>query len=88
MDHDPDFVRLPYHGWDVCSRLTHVSLDGTVAAGALLYFEEACKCHLLSSQQFARGEEAIRAIEVKATRWIDQRETSATTSNDEPRLLP
>jgi hypothetical protein len=47
MDHDPDFIRLPYHGWD-----------------------------------------AIRAIEVKAMRWIDQRETSAKTGNDEPRLLP
>jgi hypothetical protein len=46
MDHDPDFVRLPYHGWD-----------------------------------------AIRAIEVKATRSTDQRGTSAKTSNDEPRLL-
>ena len=88
MDHDPDFVRLPYHGWEVRSRLTHVSFDGTVAAGAMLYFEEACKCHLMSSQQFARGDEALRAIEVKATHWIDQRETSAKTSHDEPALLP
>jgi hypothetical protein len=88
MDHDPDFVRLPYLGWEVRSRLTHASYDGTVAAGAMLYFEEACKCHLMSSQQFVHADEAIRAIEVKATHWIDQHETSTKTRHDEPSLLP
>jgi hypothetical protein len=90
MNHDPDdtpSVSLSYHGWKVRSSLTHVFFDGTVAAGAMLYLEEACKCHLTSSKQFARGEEALRAIEVKATHWIDQREESAKTSHDEPALL-
>ena len=87
MDHDPDFVRLSYHGWEIRSRLTHVSFDGTVAAGAMLHFEEACKCHLMSSRQFAQGDEALRAIEVKATHWIDQLEASARTSHDEPALF-
>ena len=87
MNHDSDFVRLLYLGWEVRSRLTHASYDGTVAAGATLYFQEACKCHLMSSRQFAQGDEALRAIEVKATHWIDQREASARTSHDEPALF-
>ena len=77
MDYDHDSVRLPYHGWEVRSHLTQVSGQGTVAAGAMLYFGEACKCHLVSCMQFADGGAAIRSIEDKATRWIDGRESSS-----------
>ena len=87
MDDDRNFIRLPYQGWEVRSHLTQLSFDGTVAAGAMLYFEEACKCHLMSSKQFAKGNDAIRAIEVKATQWIDERATTDKASHDKPALL-
>ena len=48
MEYDRDSTRLSYHGWEIRSHLTSVSLDGTVAAGAMLYFEEACQCHTIS----------------------------------------
>lgn len=56
-----DFVRLPYLGWEVRSRLTHASHDGTVAAAAALHLQEACKCHLMSSRQFGQRDDALRA---------------------------
>ena len=76
MDYDQDSVRLPYHGWEVRSHLTKVSFDGTVVAGAVIYFGEACRCHLISCKQFADGGAAIRAIQLVSTQWIDAREQS------------
>lgn len=79
MEYDRDSTRLPYRGWEIRSHLTHVSLEGTVAAGAMLYFDEACKCHLISCRQFAKGSDAIGAIETKAAHWIDERENHPRT---------
>ena len=62
MEYDRDSTRLSYHGWEIRSHLTGVSFDGTVAAGAMLYFEEACRCHIISCRQFADGDDAIHAI--------------------------
>ncbi|MDM0115975.1 hypothetical protein QTI66_27755 [Variovorax sp. J22R133] len=91
MDYDADSVRLPYLGWEVRSHLTNLSIDGTVAAGAMLYFAEACKCHLISCRQFTDGGDAIRAIQVKATQWIDAHEPAPESTHkqqhDEPSLL-
>ena len=87
MDHDFVSKRLPYLGWEVRSRLTSISLDGTVAAGAELYVDEVLKCHLVSCRQFASGSDAITAIERKATLWIDDREAHPRSSHVEPALL-
>lgn len=87
MDYDSDSKRLPYHGWEIRSNLTNVSFEGTVAAGATLYFAEACKCHIMSCKQFADGSDAIRAIETKAALWIDDRESNPRTDDVEPSLL-
>ena len=87
MDHDFVSKRLPYQGWEVRSRLTHVSLEGTVAAGADLYVDEILKCHLVSCKQFAHGRDAIRAIEGKATLWIDDRETHSRSNDVAAALL-
>ncbi|MGJ7512161.1 hypothetical protein [Variovorax sp. GT1P44] len=87
MDYDRDSRRISYHGWEIRSHLTNVSFDGTVAAGAMLYFQEACQCHIISCRQFAEGRDAIHAIEVKASLWIDDRETHPRTPNVESPLL-
>jgi len=87
MEYDRDSTRLSYHGWEIRSHLTHVSFEGTVAAGAMLFFEEACQCHIVSCKQFADGGDAIHAIEIKASLWIDDRETNPRTSHVEPSLL-
>jgi hypothetical protein len=87
MEYDRDSKRLPYHGWEIRSHLTSVSLDGTVAAGTMLYFEEACQCHIISSRRFADGDDAIHAIETRASLWIDDRERNPRTSHVEPSLL-
>jgi len=71
MEQDQDSIRLPYHGWEIRSHLTGVSLQGTVAAGAMLFFGTVCKCHIVSCRQFVNGGDAIRAIETKAAHWID-----------------
>ena len=87
MEYDRDSTRLSYHGWEIRSHLTAVSFDGTVAAGAMLYFEEACQCHIISCRQFAHGGDAIHAIETRASLWIDDRENNPRTSHVEPSLL-
>ena len=87
MEYDRDSKHISYHGWEIQSHLTSVSFDGTVAAGAMLYFEEVCRCHIISCKQFAKGDDAIRAIEIKASLWIDDRETHPRTSHVEPSLL-
>ena len=76
MEYDSDSTRLLYHGWEIRSHLTHCSLNGTVAAGAMLFLGEACKCHIVSSKQFADSANAISAIETKAVLWIDVFEIS------------
>ena len=81
MDYDFASKRLPYQGWEVRSRLTHISLEGTVAAGAELYVDEILKCHLVSCKQFVHGGDAISAIERKATLWIDGRGTHSRSSD-------
>jgi hypothetical protein len=58
-----------------------------VAAGAMLYFEEACRCHIISCRQFADGGDAIHAIETRASLWIDDRQRNPRTSHVEPSLL-
>ena len=87
MEYDRDSTRLSYHGWEIRSHLTGVSFDGTVAAGAMLYFEEACRCHIISCRQFADGDDAIHAIETRASLWIDDRQRNPRTSHVEPSLL-
>ena len=87
MEHDHDSTRLSYHGWEIRSHLTSVAFDGTVAAGATLHFEEACQCHIISCRQFADGSDAIHAIEIKASNWIDDRESHPRISHVEPSLL-
>jgi hypothetical protein len=87
MDHDFASKRLPYQGWEVRSRLTHVSFEGTVAAGAELFVDEVCMCHLVSCKQFAHGSDAISAIERKATLWIDDRGTHSRSSDVAAALL-
>jgi len=87
MEYDRDSVRLSYHGWEIRSHLTSVSFDGTVAAGATLYFEEACQCHIISCRKFADGGDAIHAIETRASHWIDGRLSKPRTSHVEPPLL-
>jgi hypothetical protein len=87
MDSDFASKRLPYQGWEVRSRLTHVSLEGTVAAGAELFVDEVCICHLVSCKQFVHGSDAIRAIERKATLWIDDRATHPRSSHVAAALL-
>ena len=87
MEYDRDSTRLSYQGWEIRSHLTSVSLDGTVAAGAMLYFEEACQCHIISCRQFADGGDAIHAIETRASLWIDDRESNPRTPHDESSLL-
>ena len=87
MDYDFDSKRLPYQGWEVRSRLTHVSLEGTVAAGAELYIDEVLKCHLVSCKQFVHGSDAISAIERKATLWIDDSATRSRSSDVAAALL-
>ena len=91
MEYDRDSKRLSYHGWEIRSHLTSASGEGTVAAGAMVYFEEACAVHIISCRQFADGGDAIHAIEIKASLWIDEREshprTSTRTSDVEPALL-
>ncbi|MDM0078837.1 hypothetical protein QTH90_30830 [Variovorax sp. J2P1-59] len=87
MEYDCDSTRLSYHGWEIRSHLTHASFDGTVAAGAMLYLGEACRCHIISCRQFANGADAIHAIETKASLWIDDRESNPRTSHVEPSLL-
>lgn len=86
MDYDRDSTRLPYRGWEIRSHLTHISFDGTVAAGAMIYFEEACKCHLVSCKQFVDGFDAIHAIEAKASLWVDDRELNPRSEHVEPLL--
>jgi len=80
MEYDISDARLPYRGWDIRSHLTSVSIDGTVAAGAVLFFGDDCNCYIVSCKQFVNGSDAIRAIEHKAARWIDAREASSETS--------
>jgi len=87
MEYDCDSKRLSYLGWEIRSHLTSVSIDGTVAAGAMLYFQEACQCHMISCRQFADGGDAIHAIETKASLWIDERQRNPRTSHVEPSLL-
>jgi hypothetical protein len=87
MEYDRDSKRLPYHGWEIRSNLTNISSDGKVAAAAMLYFAEACKCHIMSCKQFANGSDAIRAIETKAALWIDDRESNPRTGDVLPSLL-
>lgn len=87
MDYDLDPTRLSYHGWEIRSHLTNVSFDGTLAAAAMLFFEEACQCHIISCRQFANGEDAIHAIEAKASLWIDDRESNPRTPHVESSLL-
>ena len=87
MEYDRDSTRLSYHGWEIRSHLTSVSLDGTVAAGAMLYYEEACRCHIISCRKFADGGDAIHAIETRASLWIDDRQSNPRTSHVEPSLL-
>lgn len=87
MEYDCDSKRLSYLGWEIRSHLTSVSIDGTVAAGAMLYFQEACQCHMISCRQFADGGHAIHAIETKASLWIDERQRNPRTSHVEPSLL-
>ncbi|OUM02266.1 hypothetical protein [Variovorax sp. JS1663] len=87
MEYDRDSTRLSYHGWEIRSHLTSASFDGTVAAGAMLYFEEACQCHIISCRQFANAGDAIQAIETRASLWIDDRESHPRTSYVEPSLL-
>lgn len=77
MEYDLSDTRLPYRGWEICSHLTSVSIDGTVAAGAVLFVGDDCKCHIVSCKQFVNGSDAISAIEQKAARWIDVREGSS-----------
>ncbi|RZL89082.1 MAG: hypothetical protein EOP82_21060 [Variovorax sp.] len=86
MENDLDSAPVAYRGWEIRSRLTHVSIEGTVAAGAMLFLDEACKCHIVSCKQFANGGDALGAIERKAALWIDGRETSRT-DHVEPALL-
>ena len=80
MEHDLDAIRLPYRGWEIRIHLTSVSIEGTVAAGAVLFAGGNCKCYIVSCKQFANGSDALRAIEQKAARWIDDREASSETS--------
>ena len=80
MEYDLSSTRLPYRGWEIRSHLTSVSIDGTVAAGAVLSVGDDCKCHIMSCRQFANGCDAIRAIEQRAARWIDVRERSSEAS--------
>ena len=87
MEYDRDSTRLPYRGWEIRSHLTHVSIEGTVAAGAALFFEQACQCHIISCRQFANGGDAIHAIETKASIWIDDRQSHPRTSYVEHSLL-
>ncbi|MDM0033438.1 hypothetical protein QTI33_14980 [Variovorax sp. J22P271] len=91
MEYDRDSKRLFYHGWEIRSHLTSASFVGTVAAGAMVYFEDACQCHIISCRQFSTGGDAIHAIEIKASLWIDEREnhprTSTRISHVEPSLL-
>ncbi len=87
MDYDFASKRLPYQGWEVRSRLTHVSMEGTVAAGAELYVGEVLKCHLVSCKQFALGSDAISAIERKATLWIDDSRTHSRSNDVAAALL-
>ena len=87
MDHDLASRRLPYHGWEVRSRLTHAPLEGTVAAGADLFVGDVCMCHLVSCKQFAHGGDAISAIERKATLWIDDRATHSRSRDVAAALL-
>jgi len=87
MEYDRGSMRLSYHGWEIRSHLTSVSFDGTVAAGAMLYFEKACQCHIISCRKFADGGDAIRAIETRASLWIDGRLSNPGTSHVEPSLL-
>jgi len=87
MEYDRGSRRISYHGWEIRSHLTSVSFDGTVAAGAMLYLQETCQCHIISCKQFASGDDAIRAIETRASRWIDDRESHPRTSYDESSLL-
>jgi hypothetical protein len=80
MEYDLSDTRLPYRGWEIRSHLTSVSIDGTVAAGAVLFVGDVCKCYIVSCKQFVNGSDAISAIEQKAARWIDVREASLETS--------
>lgn len=87
MEHDHDSTRSSYQGWEIRSHLTSVAYDGTVAAGAVLYFDEVCQCHIISCRQFANGGDAIHAIETKASIWIDDRGNHPRTSYVEHSLL-
>ncbi|MBU1359317.1 MAG: hypothetical protein KKC85_12415 [Gammaproteobacteria bacterium] len=74
MELDLDAPGVLYRGWEIRSRLTHLSIEGTVAASAEVYLRGDCKCHFVSCRQFVLGDQALAAIEDKATRWIDQRQ--------------
>lgn len=87
MEYDRDSTRLSYQGWEISSHLSSVSLGGTVAAGAMLYFKDACQCHIISCRQFAHGSDAIHAIEARASLWIDDRRSNPRTSHVVPSFL-
>jgi hypothetical protein len=86
MDYSYESKRLPYYGWEVRSRLTRTSIEGTVAAGAEIFVEDVCKCHIISSEQFAEAKDALDAIERKARHWINGREVEPTKLRHDPGL--
>lgn len=81
MEYDISDARLSYRGGEIRSHLTSVSIDGTVAAGAVVFVGDDCKCYIISCKQFVNGSDAIRAIEQKAARWIDVREAGLETTS-------
>ncbi|MDM0022516.1 hypothetical protein [Variovorax saccharolyticus] len=80
MDYKRGSKRLSYHAWEIRSHLTSASIDGTVAAGAMLHFDETCECHIIPSKKFPSGGEAIQALEIKASLCIDESESHPGTS--------
>lgn len=87
MQNDLGASHTPYRGWEIRSHLTHVSPEGTVAAGAAVFIGDDCKCHIVSCRQFVNGGDALLAIERKAALWIDSLETSPGADLVEPALL-
>lgn len=83
-----DLRHLTYHGWEVRSRLAHPSPEGTLSAGAEVFMDEICMCHLVSCMQFATASAALIAIERKATLWIDDRESNPWSNRVSALPLP
>jgi len=71
MQQHRDFIRHPYRGWEIRSRLAGASLEEIVRAAAALFLAEACKCNIVLCRQFANDGDAIRAVEERAELWAN-----------------